>query len=138
MDGVTQPLLRPRRIAAGVGRALLNVALPIFLAWALVAAFYQYHQVGPHEVDGSPARYGPVRMRLKLPGTAEGIPEPILVLGQPGKAALVYVRLLRGAHAKVGVEFWGQAAVESAEFALPAADAVIDVSCYLPALFPPE
>jgi hypothetical protein len=85
-----------------------------------------------------PAGYGHVRLKVRLPGTLGGIPEPLLVCGSPGKAALIYIRRLEGARAKVGVEFWGLGAYEGEAFALPAPDAVIDVSCYLPAFFPKE
>jgi hypothetical protein len=38
----------------------------------------------------------------------------------------------------VGVEFWGVGAYESTEFPLPAADAFIDFTCWLPVLAAPE
>lgn len=81
---------------------------------------------------------GRITLRIKLPGTAGGIPEPLVVCGAPGNASLVYIRLLKGAQAKVGVEFWGMDAFEGDKFALPAADATIVLSCELPVLFPPE
>ncbi len=119
-------------IAAG-----LNVALPALLGWVLAVQLHS--RLEPESNFAAPQRgYGHVQMRLRLPGTAGGIPEPLVVCGVPGKATLVYIRLLSRARAKVGVEFWGIAAFESDVFALPAADAQIDVDCFIPALFPAE
>jgi hypothetical protein len=79
--------------------------------------------------------YGEIRLRLKLPGTAAAIPEPIFSCGVPGNASLVYVRHLPGAQLKVGVEFWSYRAFESEAFAVPAPDATITVSLSLPCLY---
>lgn len=49
---------------------------------------------------------------------------------------MVYIRLLPRGHAKIGVDIWGLRSDQGDEFALPAADAVIDVACYFPAFFP--
>jgi len=118
---------------------VLNVVLPATLAWTCVWIASSHKVDGrPHSLVEEPDKYGPVTLRLKLPGTAGEIPEPLLVIGRPGRAALVYIRLLKQARAKVGVEFWGQAAFESSDFGLPAADAVIEVTCWLPGFFPRE
>lgn len=120
-------------------KATGNFVLPAALAWALVAFGHQFYYGSRLHLQMRPARpYGPISLRIKLPGTAGMIPEPILVCGKPGNAALVYIRLLRHAHARVGVEFWGVAAFESDEFLLPSSDATILFSCSLPAFYPAE
>jgi hypothetical protein len=117
----------------------LDFLLPIAAAWMLVTLVHRHHYGSHWHLDAPGAgTYGPIRLKLKLPGTAERIPEPIIVCGYPGKASLVYIRLLRNARAKVGVEFWGLGAYESDEFALPAANATIALNCSLPALYPAE
>ena len=125
------------RVPRLVRSTVINIIVPVLLAWVCVSAT-RHFLVSDSSADlreKEPA-YGPVRLRIKLPGTAGGIPEPLFVFGEPGKAALVYIRLLKHARAKVGVEFWGLGAYESETFDLPAADATIDVSCYLPVFFP--
>jgi hypothetical protein len=104
----------------------------------MLVTFIHRHHYGSHwHLHSAQATsFGPVSLKLKLPGTAGRIPEPILVCGNPGRASLVYIRLLRNARAKVGVEFWGLGAYESDEFALPSASATIVLTCSLPALFP--
>jgi hypothetical protein len=80
---------------------------------------------------------GALRLILDLPGTNAGVPEPLVVVGEPGRASLAYLRLLPGKRAQVGVEFWGHGVSESAPFALPnpsRAEVVVE----LPAFFPPE
>jgi hypothetical protein len=117
---------------------IANFLLPVLLAWLLVSLVYR--RAAHLQAQGSPSPLsvlGPVRLRLKLPGTAGGIPEPLLVSGTPGNASLVYIRLLKRARARVGVEFWGLGENEGDTFDLPSADAQIDVICTLPAFFPP-
>jgi len=88
------------------------------------------------EAAPSHALYGPVRLRLRLAGTAPNILEPLLTCGITGNAAEVYIRVMAHARATVGIDFWGWKKVESDPFELPAQDARIDVTIYLPALFP--
>jgi hypothetical protein len=117
--------------------AALDLVLPIALAWVLVGLFHAHFFHPPPKFNQlEPSFYGPIQMRLKLPGTAEKIPEPLLVCGRPGNASFVYIRLLKNAQARVGVEFWGLGAFESDVFALPAADAQITFQCSIPAFFP--
>src|SRR5579859_5790775 len=116
-----------------------NLILPVMLAWLLTTGFrghlrsYDSSQVTP---NGD--RFGPVSVRVKLPGTVGGIPEPLVVCGRAGSADLVYIRILAGKKAAVGVEFWGLRADESGTFDLSSMDAVLDIKCYLPALFPED
>jgi hypothetical protein len=115
----------------------LTLVLPILAIWLVVECVSTWRE---GRATGDPsARHstlGEVHLRLKLPGTHAGIPEPLIVCGAAGHASLVFIRLLNHARAKVGIEFWGIESDESDEFALPAADAEIDLTCYLPCLFP--
>jgi hypothetical protein len=126
--------------ALGVVRAaLLSVAVPVVVAWLLMHVVHS--RVYPEEPRAPAAEansYGPVRMRLVLPGTSAGIPEPLVACGITGNASVAYIRLLPGNRAKVGIDFWGMRADQSPDFPIPSSDAVIDVVCYLPAFFPPE
>jgi len=134
---MSRPNERLRSSLKAIRAAVTSVAIPILAAWLLTRVLHdrlQLHSEGPAEANS----YGPVRLRLKLPGTAAGIPEPLVACGVTGNASVVYIRLLGKGHAKVGVDFWGQRADQSPEFPIPADDAVIDVVCYLPAFFPPE
>ena len=116
--------------------AVLNLLVPLLASWLLVQLLdYSFY---PHPLLDSKASllYGPLSLTLKLPGTAAGIEEPLVAVGKPGVATLVYVRLLKDAHAKVGIEFWGFKAWESSAFAVPSQDARIKVDISFPALFP--
>jgi hypothetical protein len=126
-------LLRHSRAAA------VNIAAPIALGW-LVATYTHTRIYPPTVTEAAPAkaRYGPVHLKLRLAGTAPGIPEPVLTCGTPGNAAEVYIRVMPHAKASVGIDFWGLKKVESDPFPLPAQNALIEVTVYLPALFPPQ
>lgn len=80
--------------------------------------------------------FGPIRLAVRLPLAAAGVPEPLLVVGVPGLATLGYVRVLPGGRAKFGAEFWGLGAYESDEVAAPG-EQPTDVVFSFPALFPP-
>ena len=92
---------------------------------------------------GSPAAaigrefdYGAVRMLVELPANAAGVPEPLVVVGEPGEATLGYVRVLPHGLIKVGVEFWGVGAYESPP--IPASSAkLVDIIFHFPALYVP-
>ncbi len=134
----------PTRIGLGAlarwRGAAMHFALPILAAWLLTHAINdRIHPRAPKPpTDLTGEQFGAVRMEVKLPGTCAGIPEPLLVCGRPGSASLVYIRLMSGNRARVGVEFWGLRADEGDPFPLSAQDAVLAVTCYLPALFPEE
>lgn len=116
---------------------LVNVMLPILLAWGVTAGLHRHlYGVAPGAPVAERNTYGPVRLRIKLPGTSAGIPEPLVVCGRPGNASMVYIRLLPGNRARIGVEFWGMELSQGEEFELPAATAELEVVCYLPAFFP--
>jgi hypothetical protein len=134
---------RSDRVCSGVlfgpRNVTINFVVPILLAWLVTN--YLHYRLYPTDVrDIAPiaAEYGAVRLKIKLPGTHEEIPEPLIVCGRPGNAALVYIRLINHSRARLGIEFWGIRADESETFPLPAMDAVIDITCYLPAFFPDE
>ena len=119
--------------------ATLNVLLPLALAAALTRALHvRLHAGDVREAVAAPPSLGPVTLHLRLPGTHAGIPEPLVCCGQVGNAAMVFIRLLPHSQARVGVEFWGLELYQGEVFAVPAPDAVIDVTCAVPALFPPE
>ena len=79
---------------------------------------------------------GAARMMIWPPAAAAGVPEPLLVAGVPGQAALGYVRVLPGGQVKLGAEFWGIGAYES-EAVEAAADTPAEVIFHFPALYPP-
>jgi hypothetical protein len=101
----------------------------------LASALYRHSHPKLKELpDGS--GFGSVSVQLLLSGINAGIPEPLVICGVPGRASLVYIRVLRKDQAKMGIEFWGKKAVEGEPFAIPA-DNRIDLTCSLPAFFPP-
>ncbi len=117
----------------------MQIAAPVVLGW-LVATLV-HNRVYPTTVaEAAPSRalYGPVHLRLRLAGTAPGIPEPLLTCGITGNAAECYIRVMEHAEATVGIDFWGLRKVESEPFQLPAQNAQIDVVVYLPSLFPAQ
>lgn len=115
----------------------VNVLAPLTLSWVLISSLEAHFRGGPPPVWSRDfSSYGPMKLRLQLPGTHAGIEEPILTVGSPGKATFVYIRLLNDSHAKVGIEFWGLSATESPAFKLPSQDATITVEVSFPALFP--
>jgi hypothetical protein len=119
--------------------ATVNFLLPILLAWLLATALHNHlHPSDDRPVAPNGDRFGPISIKIGLPGTIGGLPEPLLVCGRTGNAELVYIRILAHSKARVGVEFWGLRADESDTFDLPSMDAVLDVKCYLPAFFPKE
>lgn len=118
---------------------LRDFLLPVALAWAATAALHRVlHPADVRDAVAAANGYGKVRLHVKLPGTHAGIPEPLLSCGRIGNASLVFIRLLPGGRARVGVEFWNLELDQGPEFALPAADAELDITCSLPALYPPE
>lgn len=125
-----------RRALGWARMAVADLVLPVALAWGIVLGIHHHHR--RYLVTNSDGICGPIRLRLQLPGTEGRIPEPLLVCGKPGNASLIYIRFVRNAHARVGVEFWGLAQYESQDFALPSAQGQIDVTCSVPALFPKE
>jgi hypothetical protein len=118
---------------------VVNIVAPVLLAWVITQALHIYlHPSDVRDSRASHNAYGPVRLRLKLPGTHAGIPEPLISCGSIGNASLVFIRLLPKSRAKVGVEFWNLELDQGPEFPLPAADGEIEVACYLPAFYPKE
>lgn len=91
----------------------------------------------PVPATGAASDCGAIRLVVDLSGTAAGVPEPLLVVGMTGEATLVYLRLLPGGQARVGVEFWGVGAPESEPFAL-ANPGRAEIVVQLPGLYPPE
>lgn len=81
--------------------------------------------------------HGAVRLMVQLPAEAEGIPEPLVVVGKPGDAVLGYVRILPGGMIKVGVEFWGIGVAESGSVAADSLNPV-EIIFSFPALYPVE
>jgi hypothetical protein len=119
--------------------ATVSFVLPILLAWLLASALHNHlHPSDDRHVAPNGDRFGPISIRISLPGTIGDLPQPLLVCGRAGNAELVYIRILANSRARVGVEFWGLRADESDTFDLPSMDAVLEVKCYLPAFFPDE
>jgi hypothetical protein len=114
-------------------RVLLAAILAAVSAVTLHRKIYPLAARGPEVHRNS---YGPIRLQVKLPGTAAGVPEPLITCGKPGRASLVFIRLIEGNRARVGIEFWGNALNQGAEFSLPRADTELTIVCEMPALFP--
>ena len=139
------PLTNPTRTQSPAGLLWrrcrffgLNVLLPVVLGVGLAHLIHRWAYPPPAtQTAPKGVPYGSYRIRFKLPGTSAGIPEPLFTVGKPENASIVYIRLLNRARAKVGVQFWGLPPMEGEVFNLPAMDAEIEVSVYLPALFPP-
>ena len=133
-------LRRLGTLAAACVAALL--ALPVTRRLLVGKSPPRPHAAAVAEAPAAPllpaygSGFGAVTLQIKLPGTFAGIPEPLLVCGRPGQAALVYIRLLTNARAKVGIEFWGLGSMESDPFPVLAQDAYIEITCLLPCLFP--
>jgi hypothetical protein len=109
------------------------------MAWLLANALHNHlHPSDDRDDAPNGDRFGPISIKIGLPGAIGALPEPLLVCGRTGNAELVYIRILANRKARVGVEFWGLRADESETFDLPSMDAILDVKCYLPALFPEE
>jgi hypothetical protein len=117
--------------------ALINFLAPLALSWLLISSLQARFFSGPRPIWSRDfGSYGPLTLKLQLPGTNAGIEEPLLTVGHPGKATFVYLRILSGARARIGIEFWGYGAIESPPFDIPAQDAQITVEASFPALFP--
>jgi hypothetical protein len=116
---------------------VVNFVVPILLAWIATRAIHKHlHPSDVRDAVAKPNVYGQIILRLKLPGTHEGIPEPLISCGRIGNASLVFIKLLPHSRARVGVEFWGLELDQGPEFALPAMDAEIEVTCAMPAFYP--
>lgn len=124
----------PSSPAQRLRELLLCYVLPIIAAGALIAAWRGLLWPGGSDV---PREYGAVRVAIRPPAAGSRQPEPVIVCGKPGRAALVYVRFLPGERAKVGLQFVGVGAWESGEFAV-APDSNLEITCALPVFFPPE
>jgi hypothetical protein len=135
---VRRPSLIGLGSKGGLFRSLaFNFALPMVLACLLT--HYLHEIVHPSDLGRVVVRtrsLGRVVLRLKLPGTHAGIPEPLIACGRAGEASLVFIRLLPNHRAKVGVEFWNLELDQGPEFELRAADAEIELTCDLPAFYP--
>jgi len=125
------------KLASRARFAVINILAPLGLSWVLVSS------VNAHFFDHTPpiwsrdvASYGPITLRLQLPGASGGTAEPILAVGRTGQATFVYIRRLSEGRAKVGIEFWGYGAMESPPFKVPSQDAQVTIEASFPALFP--
>lgn len=123
-------------VVRGFRAVAFNILIPVALAWLLADILRRPKVPGVADQAPKGESFGEVRMRVKLPGTNGGIPEPIIVCGVPERASLVFIRLMSHARARVGVEFWGNGKFEGEIFDLPSADATLDIACSLPAFFP--
>ena len=120
-------------------RIVTTLVLPVALAWGFVHFLHgRLHRGDIREVPAIAAAPGPITLRVKLPGHHAGIAEPIVVLGRSGQAVMVYLKLFPHNQVRIGIEFWGRRSDESALFSVPCAEAQLAITCFLPALFPPE
>jgi len=126
------------RVLKGVRAAALNVALPILLGWILTRTWHRFiYQADVRSTAAEHNSFGQVRLKLELPDTHTGLAEPLIVCGSVGNASLVFIKLLEGGQAKVGIEFWGRELEESDAFDLPASSADVTLTCDVPAFYPP-
>ena len=72
-------------VPKGVRLVLIDFVVPVCLAWVCVSLGFNRLGSGPRSAVEEPAAYGPVRLKVKLPGTSGEIPEPLFVCGRPGK-----------------------------------------------------
>lgn len=87
----------------------------------------------PEQTDET---FGALRLVLRMTAAASGAPEPLAVVGVPGEANLVYLRVLPQGQARLGVEVWGYGAYESEPFAADSTKPLaLEIS--LPVMFPP-
>jgi hypothetical protein len=128
-----------RKIPAFIWSATANFGAPILLAWALAGILYHFihRPMAPVQALQS-AGYGPITLRILPPGPDTGVAEPLIACGVPGNATVVYIRVLDGDKAVVGVDFWGVGSYDGDAFPLPTKGSPVEVTCYLPALFPNE
>jgi hypothetical protein len=131
-----EPGKKPLTFASRARFAAANILLPLGLSWVLISSLQAHFFTGPPTWSRDFGSYGPMTLKLQLPGTHAGIEEPVLTVGRPGQATFVYIRLLSSARARVGIEFWGLTAYESPPFRIPSQDAQITVEASFPALFP--
>jgi hypothetical protein len=128
-----------RKIPAFFWAATANFGAPVLLAWALAGILHHYIYRPPAPVQALQSTgYGPITLRILPPGPHAGPAEPLVACGVPGNATLVYIRILDADKAVVGVDFWGVGAYDGDAFPLPAKGSPIEVTCFLPALFPNE
>lgn len=117
----------------------MRILLPVFLGWSVVHyARLHLKPTANGDIKQDVSGFGPVHLTIRLPGTFEQVPEPLLVSGRQGNSCLLYIRLLKGQKARLGIEYWGVGYFEGKEFPLPAPDATLTLVCYLPAFFPAE
>ncbi|HEX7632075.1 MAG TPA: DUF2079 domain-containing protein [Lacunisphaera sp.] len=129
----TPHVVQPAEVVAG-----LNAAGADSAAAAFTGKISDVQRGGyPRPTHGglADADHGAVRLVVRLPAAAAGVPEPLLVVGVPGQATLGYVRVLPGGKARFGVEIWGQKALESEEVAMPD-EVATEVVFHVPALYP--
>lgn len=89
----------------------------------------------PQGAEQTDETFGALRLVLRVPA-ASGAPEPVAVVGVPGEANLVYLRVLPKGQARLGVEVWGYGAYESEPFAADSTKPLaLEIS--LPVMFPP-
>jgi hypothetical protein len=115
----------------------INIVAPLALSWLLISRVQaRYFDAAPRVWSRDVGSFGPLTLKLQLSGASGGTAEPILTMGRAGQATLVFIRMLSDRRAKVGIEFWGNGAVESPPFEIPPAGAQVTVEASFPALFP--
>lgn len=139
MPSGAEPSSLFRKILAFCWAAAANFGAPILLAWVLAGIFYHFvHGPKEHAQALQSTGYGPITLRILPPGPNSGVAEPLIACGVSGNATLVYLRIVDGGNAVVGVDFWGVGTFDGNAFPLPATGSPIEVTCFLPALYPNE
>jgi hypothetical protein len=128
-----------RKTLAICWAATANFGAPILLAWLLAGALYNFSHRAPVPVQAFQSTgYGPITLRIRLPGPHSGVAEPLVACGVPGNASLIFIRVLDGGKAVLGVDFWGVVSFDGNAFTIPEKGVPIEVTCFLPAFFPNE
>ena len=125
------------KLASRARFAAVNILAPLALSWLLISTVQAlFFDPTPRVWNRDVGSFGPLTLKLQLSGAAGGTAEPIVTMGRAGQATLVYIRMLGGHQAKVGIEFWGNSAAESPPFEVPPSGAQVTVEASFPALFP--
>jgi hypothetical protein len=102
---------RPQQVYAGVNTIGADSALTTFSG--TINRVVRGGLPKPLETGLEKGSYGAVKLRLLLPATPTGRPEPLVVVGEAGLAVLGFIVALPEGRAQLGAEVWGMGAWRS-------------------------